>query len=193
MTLSCNGISSLLQYSSPIRPIAMTVYSSLLVCLSSSVCDKRRKILLLYAPARPLSAVTMIYPVFFTSRFCNMGWVASVLFVAIFVTTSLILSLYETYFFAFSSAFENLEAETISFALVICCVFVVELIRSWISLRDAKLFTTLLKQRYVRCFEIQSIYAFCLLFSWQESLFKVLNWFFHFFFVLRLTCFANFV
>src|SRR5699024_12727652 len=60
------------------------------------------------------------------------------------------------------------------------------------SLRDAKLFTTFLKQRYVRCFEIQSIYAFCLLFSWQESLFKVLYWFFHFFFVLRLTCFANF-
>src|SRR5699024_10189013 len=99
----------------------------------------------------------------------------------------------KTYFFAFSSAFENLEAETISIAFVICCVFVVELIRSWISLRDAKLFTTLLRQRYVRCFEIQSIYAFCLLFSWQESLFKVLNWFIHFFFVLRLTCFANFV
>src|SRR5699024_6608501 len=73
MTLSCNGISSLLQYSSPIRPIAMTVYSSLLVCLSSSVCDKRRKILLLYAPARPLSAVTMIYPVFFTSSFLQHG------------------------------------------------------------------------------------------------------------------------
>src|SRR5699024_9477270 len=91
------------------------------------------------------------------------------------------------------SAYENLEAETISIAFVICCMFVAELIRSWISLSDAKPSTTLLKQRYVGGFEIQSIYAFCLLFSWQESLFKVLNWFFHFFCVLRLTCFANFV
>src|SRR5699024_2701703 len=74
-----------------------------------------------------------------------------------FATTSWIFSLYDLYCLALRSAFVNLDAETISIAFVICFVFSVEPIRSSISLRDAKLSTTLLKQNMIVYNEFVSV------------------------------------
>src|SRR5699024_4328203 len=133
------------QYSVAKRPIARTVNSSFDECFLVTISFRRRKILLLYGPAKPLSAVTTILAVFFTSRRSSIGCETSELLLAMFATTSCSFSLKGAYFLAFSSARFILEADTSSIALVICFVLVVEPILSFISFSDAKLFTTSLK------------------------------------------------